>query len=155
LRATPTDSLDKYTQSNPPTAGETRTKQDLGNALAKALGPVGHFFGQSSCINRIANTLYSCLPLKPHVLALSPKTLEAVLASAALQVATENEVYPLLVCWLYPTPHVGAFDGIHQVPIANCLPLFRHLVKFVRHHHLSPVFDRFRPPLLHPVLGPI
>ena len=137
------DTLNTITQSDPPTASETRKKQELGDALAKALGPVNHFWGQSICAKDLGclDTTYdTCLPLKTHILALPSKAMEALLACDTLQVTTENEVYTLLGCWLYQSPHAGAYDGIRAVKTARCLPLFRRLVKLVRHHHLSPEY---------------
>jgi len=71
---------------------------------------------------------YICLPLKSHVLALSPTVMEALLASDALDTKTENEVYTLLGSWLYQSPYAGAYDGEHPVTVEDCLPLFRRLV---------------------------
>lgn len=122
------DTLNTITQSDPPTASETRKKQELGDALAKALGPVNHFWGQSICakdLGSLDTTYDTCLPLKTHILALPSKSLEALLASDTLQVTTENEMYTLLGCWLYQSPHARAYDGIRAVKTARCLPLFR------------------------------
>ena len=87
-----TGSLNTMTQSYPPTASEKDTKQRIADALATALGPVNQFFGEGTY-----SCFYTCLPLKPHILALSPGAIEALLASDALQVATENEVYTFWV----------------------------------------------------------
>jgi hypothetical protein len=121
-----TGSLNTMTQSYPPTASEKDTKQRIADALATALGPVNQFLGEGTY-----SCFYTCLPLKPHILALSPGAIEALLASDALQVATKNEVYTLLDSWLHQSPHSGAYDGIHAVTTAKCLPLFCCLVKLV------------------------
>lgn len=144
------------TGSYSPTAPQTQTIQKFANALAKVLGPVAQFFNESSWISGLDNlaftwqspdrvlsrpmedkSFYTCLPLKPHVLALSPTVMEALLKSDALEVTTENEVYTLMGCWLVQSPFAGACDGSHEVPWANCLSLFRRLVQHVRLQHLS------------------
>lgn len=61
-----------YIQSDPPTASEKDTKQNIVNVLAKALGPVNQFFGEGITRTFYYNCFYISLPLKPHVLALSP-----------------------------------------------------------------------------------
>lgn len=93
--------------------------------------------GESICRRFRSHSFYTCLPLKSHVRALTPKVLEALLASDALQVTIKNEVYTLLGCWLYQSPHAGPHAGSHRVTATDCLPLFCRLVKFVRLPHLA------------------
>lgn len=66
--------------------------------------------------------------------------METLLASNALHVSTENEVYTLLGSWVHQSQFGAAYDGIHSVSVTGCLPLFERLVKFVRFQHLSLEF---------------
>jgi len=129
--------LSNFISPDPPTAIERDLKRQAAKALAEALGSVHGFFDDGSCLKYRDNAFYTCLPLKSHVLALSTQAMEALLASDALQVATENEVYTLLGCWVHQSPNGGASDGPDAVTEAKCLPLFRRLIKLVRLQHLS------------------
>jgi hypothetical protein len=131
------DMLDKCTQSDPPTAIQKEPKSAIVNTLVKALGLVDKLFDQGKWIKFFDNSFYTCLPLKPHVLALSPTVMEALLASDALHASTENEVYTLLGSWVHQSQFGAAYNGIHPVSVTGCLPLFERLVKFVHFQHLS------------------
>lgn len=98
---------------------------------------MSQFFGEGSWCRSPCSRFYICLPLKPHVLALSPKAMEALLRSDSLQVTTENEVYTLLTCWLRQSSHTGEHEYLCEVSEDKWLPLYSRLVKFVRVQHLS------------------
>lgn len=91
-----------------PFASERERRQKIVTALASALGPVNKLFDErlrklfdeSHSLNFRATSFYTCLPIKPHVLALSFPAMEDLLASDALQVTTENEVYTLVGSWI-------------------------------------------------------
>ena len=134
------DGLVTWTESDPPTATQKNRKQKLVNALAETLGPVDKLCEQSEWLKYFDKSFYTCLPLKPYVLALPPTAMEALLASDALHVTTESEVYTLVGCWLYQSPFAGAYDGIHTVTVADCPPLFERFVELVRFQHLSLEF---------------
>ena len=89
--------IDEWTPSDPPAATDKETKQKIVTPLASALGPVHRLFGESSCLNFHVATFYAYLPLKPHVLALPLTVMEELLASDALHLTTENELYTLLL----------------------------------------------------------
>jgi hypothetical protein len=131
--------LNEFTESDPPTAAQKQWKQMVGDALANALGPVNQLFGESSWLKTPQNHFYTCLPLKSHILALSLTAMEVLLASDALHVSTENEVYTLLGCWVHQTHHLeaSAYEISNPLFLIKRLPYFKHLVKLVRLHHLS------------------
>jgi len=118
------DALDKWTESDPPTASQIDLKQKTIDALAKALGPVHLYTGEGRWLKSPDDSFYTCLPLNPPVLALSSKVMEALSASNYL-ILTEGEIYNLLGSWLYQSSYVGAYDGLHPVGVAKCLALFR------------------------------
>ena len=131
----------KWTQSHPSTANQVDLKQKLGYALAKALGPVHGLFNEGPWLESLFRTFYTSWSLKFHVLALSPTAMEALLASDVFNVSTENEVYTLLCCWVFQSPYGAASEiddfNVVRSDVTDCLPLYRHLVKFVRYHDLS------------------
>jgi hypothetical protein len=61
---------------------------------------VNHLFGESQSLNFSDTSFYTCLPPKPYILALPLTVMEELLASDALHVTTENEVYALMGCWI-------------------------------------------------------
>jgi len=101
------DKIDKMALSGPPIALQKHMKENFANALAKALGPVANFLLIFSWRSGKLDSFYTCLPLKPHVLALSPTVMEAPWESDALDVTTENEVFTLLSCWIDQGPLTG------------------------------------------------
>jgi len=103
--------LDKWTESDPPTINQKEQKLGIVNAVAAALGPVYQLLDQGKWLKSRDKIFYTCLPLKPHVLALPPTVMEAVLASDALHVRNEYEVYTLLGCWVHQSQFAGAYDG--------------------------------------------
>jgi len=130
--------LNEFTEFDPPTTIQKDWKQRIGDALANALGPVNQLFGESPWHKLPDDSFYTCLPLKPHILAHSLTAMEALLASDALHVSTENEVYTLLGCWIHQTPHLAAgYENLHPLFWTNRLAPFKRLVKLVRLHHLS------------------
>lgn len=133
--------LNKWTQSDPPTASEKQRKLEVANALAKALGPVHIFFGQSRWLPDPDEPFYICLSLKTHILALPPKAMEALLASDSFEANSENDVYTFLGCWVYQSSFGADYraddESSNPFDLAECIPLFLRLVKFVRLQHLS------------------
>ena len=134
--------LDEFTEFDPPTTTQNCWKKRIGDALANALGPVNQLFCESPWLKIPQTSFYTCLPLKSHILALSLTAMEALLASDALHVSTENEVGTLLGCWVHQTPHLAAaaYENSNPLFLINRLAPFKRLVKLVRFHHLSPEY---------------
>jgi hypothetical protein len=92
------------------------------NALAKYLGPVAQMFEETTDLS----TMY--LPLRKNVKQLPYCVFKRLLASEALQVQLENEVYTLGVAWLQQSSSVDPYSAV------------RDLAPLLRYHHMTPDF---------------